>query len=80
MLRLPNGARLEGDHETVYSAVDGEQAGGDGLYTVDIVEATGLPADRVRAALAGLLDQDALSVVTSDDELGDRYVRGRATG
>lgn len=80
MLRLPNGARLEGDQETVYSAVDSEQAGGDGLYTVDIVEATGLSADRVRAALAALLDQDALSVVTSDDQLGDRYARGRATG
>ena len=78
MLHLPNGARLEGDEETVYVAVDDGQAGGDGLYAADIAEATGLPEDHVRSVLGSLLAQSALETTMTDDQLGPRYVRGRA--
>lgn len=77
MLHLTSGVRLEGDQETVYSAVDDEQAGGDGLYAADIAESTGLPEERVRAAVAALVDLDVLQPTVSDDQLGQRYVRGR---
>ncbi len=77
MLHLPNGARIDGDAETVYSAVDDGQAGGDGLYAADIAEATGLPVDRVRDVLGDLVDQDVLAPTVVDEQLGPRYVRGR---
>ncbi len=35
MLHLRNGARLEGDEELVFRAVDDEQAAGDGLYAAE---------------------------------------------
>ncbi len=78
MLHLTSGVRLEGDLEVVYTAVDGEQAAGDGLYVADIAEATGLPEDRVRAATAALVDLEVLEAATRDDQLGERYVKGRA--
>ena len=78
MLQLTSGVRLEGDQETVYSAVDDEQAGGDGLYVADMAESTGLPEERVRAAVAALVDLEVLQPSTEDDQLGSRYVRGRA--
>jgi hypothetical protein len=76
VLHLTNGARLEGDEETVWSAVDDGQAGGDGVYAADVVEATGLPSERVTSALAALLDRDALATTVTDEQLGPRYVRG----
>ena len=76
MLHLTNGVRLEGDEEAVWSAVDDGQAGGDGVYAADVVEATGLPSERVTSALAALLDREALSTTISDEQYGPRYVRG----
>lgn len=76
MLHLSSGVRLDGDEETVWSAVDDGQAGGDGLYAADIAEATGLPAERVTSALAALLDRAALATTITDEQLGPRYVRG----
>ena len=76
MLHLPNGARLKGDEEVVYTAVDDGQAGGDGLYAADVAEATGLPDDRVTSALAVLVDREVLRTTIVDDQLGPRYVRG----
>ncbi|CAA9305584.1 MAG: hypothetical protein AVDCRST_MAG07-61 [uncultured Frankineae bacterium] len=76
MLHLTNGVRLEGDEETVWSAVDDGQAGGDGLYAADVAEATGLPTDRVTSALAVLVDREALATTVVDELLGPRYVRG----
>lgn len=78
MLHLSSGVRLEGDGELVFRAVDLEQAGGDGLYIADIVEASQLPEDRVRAAVVGLLEQEVLAEGPRDDQLGARYVTGRA--
>ena len=76
MLHLPNGARLEGDEEIVFNAVDDGQAGGDGLYAADIAEATGLPSDRVTSALSVLVDRQVLRTTVVDDQFGPRYVRG----
>ena len=76
MLHLTNGVRLEGDEETVWSAVDDGQAGGDGVYAADVAEATGLPTERVTSALAVLLDRAALATTFVDEQLGPRYVRG----
>jgi hypothetical protein len=76
--RLTSGVQLDGDQEAVYSAVDDEQASGDGLYVADIVDATGLPEERVRDAVAALVEQEVLTAGTSDPDLGARYVRGRA--
>ena len=78
MLHLTSGVRLEGDQEAVYSAVDDEQAAGDGLYVADIAETTGLAEDRVRAAVAALVDLEVLQATARDDQLGERYVKGRA--
>lgn len=80
MLHLPNGSRIEGDEEVVYRRVDLEQAGGDGLYEADLVEATGLSGQRVALALAGLVDAEVLQAVATpgSDDLGPRYVTGRA--
>lgn len=78
MLHLSSGARLDGDDELVYRAVDQEQAGGDGLYVVDIAETTALPEERVRAVVQGLVDQEALRATVRDDQLGHRYVTGPA--
>ena len=78
MLHLTSGVRLEGDLEAVYSAVDDEQAGGDGLYVADLVEATGLSEDRVGSAVRALVDLDVLQATVRDDQLGERYVKGRA--
>ena len=75
MLHLPNGARLEGDEETVFNAVDDGQAGGDGLYAADVAEATGLPSERVTSALGVLVDRAVLATTIVDDQLGPRYVR-----
>ncbi len=77
MLHLPNGARIDGDAETVYTAVDDGQAGGDGLYAADIAEATGLPVDQVRSLIGDLVAQDVLAPTVTDEQLGPRYVRGR---
>ena len=79
MLHLPNGARVDGDEETVWSAVDDGQAGGDGLYAADIAEATGLDTARVTSALAALVDREVLTTTYVDPELGPRYVRGQGT-
>ena len=79
MLHLPNGARVDGDEETVWSAVDDGQAGGDGLYAADIAEATGLDTARVTSALAVLVDREVLTTTYVDPELGPRYVRGPGT-
>lgn len=76
MLHLPNGARLDGDEETVYSAVDDGQAAGDGLYAADIAEATGLDSARVTSALEVLVEREVLATGAPDDQLGPRYVRG----
>ena len=78
MLHLSSGARLEGDEEIVYRQVDLEQAGGDGLYVADLVESTGIPEPRVREVVAALLHQEVLAASTQDDQLGARYVKGRA--
>ena len=78
MLHLRNGARLEGDEEIVFRAVDLEQAAGDGLYAADVAEATGIPEDQVRTVLQGLADQEVLAVGYTDDQLGPRYVTSRA--
>ena len=75
MLHLPTGARLEGDEETVFTAVDDGQAGGDGLYAADVAEATGLPSERVTSALGVLVDRAVLRTTVVDDQLGPRYVR-----
>ncbi len=56
MLHLPNGARLDGDEETVFTAVDDGQAGGDGLYAADIAEATGT-SPALLPALQGFFDE-----------------------
>jgi DNA-binding IclR family transcriptional regulator len=77
VLHLPNGARIDGDAETVYTAVDDGQAGGDGLYAADIAEATGLPVDQVRSLIGDLVAQDVLAPTVTDEQLGPRYVRGR---
>jgi len=76
VLHLPSGVRLEGDEETVYTAVDDGQAGGDGLYAADVAEATGLDSARVTSALAVLVDREVLTPTISDPVLGPRYVRG----
>ncbi len=76
MLHLPNGARLEGDEETVYSAVDDGQAGGDGLYAADVAETTGLDSSRVTSALEVLVEREVLTPTHVDPDLGPRYVRG----
>ena len=78
MRQLTSGLRLEGDQEKVYDTLDGEQAADDGLYVADLVEATGLSEEQVRDAVAALVDQEVLTAATSDDQLGPRYVRGRA--
>ena len=78
MRQLISGVRLDGDQETVYTAVDDEQAAGDGLYVADLVESTGLSEGRVRAAVAALVDLDVLEAGARDDQLGERYVRGVA--
>jgi len=78
VLHLTSGVRLDGDLEAVYSAVDDEQAGGDGLYVADIADATGLSEERVRSAVAALVDLEVLQPSVTDDVLGSRYVRGRA--
>ena len=78
MLHLSSGVRLEGDEEIVYRQVDLEQASGDGLYVADLVEATGIPEARVREVVAALVDQEALAEGARDDQLGARYVKGRA--
>ena len=76
MLHLPNGARIDGDEETVYSAVDDGQAGGDGLYAADVAEATGLDPARVTSALEVLVEREVLATTYVDPQLGPRYVRG----
>ncbi len=76
MLHLPNGARLEGDEETFYSAVDDGQAGGDGLYAADVAESTGLDSARVTSALEVLVEREVLTTTVVDPQLGPRYVRG----
>jgi DNA-binding IclR family transcriptional regulator len=76
VLHLPSGARLDGDEETVYSAVDDGQAGGDGLYAADVAEATGLDSARVTSALEALVEREVLTTTHTDPELGPRYVRG----
>ena len=77
MLHLRNGARLEGDEELVFRAVDLEQAAGDGLYAADVAEATGIPEPQARTVLQGLVDQEVLAVGYTDDQLGPRYVKSR---
>ena len=79
MLHLPSGVRLDGDEETVWSAVDDGQAGGDGLYAADIAEATGLDSARVTSAMAVLVDREVLATTYVDPELGPRYGRGPGT-
>ena len=76
MLHLTNGARLEGDEETVWSAVDDGQAGGDGVYAADVAEATGLPSERVTSALDALVNREAHTTTVTDEQYGPRYVRG----
>lgn len=78
MVRLASGVDVTGDAELVYRAVDEGQAGGDGLYVADLVEATELSEQQVRVAVAGLVDQEVLAPVGSDDQLGPRYVLSRA--
>ena len=78
MLHLSSGARLEGDDELVYRAVDLEQAGGDGLYVADIAETTELPEDVVHAVVQALVDQQVLVAGPRDDQLGARYTTGPA--
>lgn len=78
MRHLSSGVRLDGDQEAVFDAVDDEQAGGDGLYVADIVDSTGLPEERVRQAVGALVDLEVLQPSVTDDQLGPRYVRGRA--
>ncbi len=78
MLQLRNGTRLEGDDEIVFRTVDLEQAAGDGLYADDVAEASGLPVERVREVLAGLVASEALALGYTDDQLGPRYVTSRA--
>ena len=78
MLHLPSGTRIDGDEELVYRAVDLDQAGGDGLYAADIAEATGLPQDQVLEVVSALLAKDVLEGRAPDDQLGPRYVTGRA--
>lgn len=76
VLHLPNGARIDGDEEAVFNAVDDGQAGGDGLYAADVAEATGLDSARVTSALAALVDREVLATTVTDPVLGPRYVRG----
>ncbi len=76
MLHLPNGARIDGNEETVWTAVDDGQAGGDGLYAADVAEATGLDSGRVTTALEVLVEREVLATTHTDPELGPRYVRG----
>jgi hypothetical protein len=76
VLQLPNGARVDGDEETVWSAVDDGQAGGDGLYAADVAEATGLEPGRVTSALEVLVEREVLATTHVDPVLGPRYVRG----
>ena len=76
MLHLPSGVRLDGDQETVYSAVDDGQAGGDGLYAADVAEATGLDSAAVTSALEVLVEREVLTRTHVDPQLGPRYVRG----
>ena len=76
MLHLPSGVRLDGDQETVYSAVDDGQAGGDGLYAADVAEATGLYSAAVTSALEVLVEREVLTTTHVDPQLGPRYVRG----
>ena len=76
MLHLPSGVRLDGDQETVYSAVDDGQAGGDGLYAADVAETTGLESARVTSALEVLVEREVLATTHVDPVLGPRYVRG----
>lgn len=78
MLHLPSGTRVDGDEELVYRAVDLDQAGGDGLYVADIAEATGIAEAQVREVVASLVDKDVLEARAPDDQLGPRYVTGRA--
>ena len=78
MLHLSSGVRLDGDDEIVFRQVDLEEAGGDGLYAADLEESTGLSAQQVRQALANLVDSEVLVATTTDDQLGARYVKGRA--
>jgi DNA-binding IclR family transcriptional regulator len=78
MLHLSSGVRLDGDDEIVFRTVDLEQAGGDGLYVADIAEAAGLPEERVREVVEGLVAQEVLSPSARDDQLGARYVTGPA--
>lgn len=78
MLHLTSGVQLDGDQELVFRTVDDQQAAGVGLYVADISEATGLTPQRVADAVAALLAVDALEAGPSDDELGARYVVGRA--
>ena len=78
MLHLSSGARLEDDEEIVYRQVDLEQSSGDGLYVADLVESTGIPQARVREVVASLVDQEVLAAGARDDQLGARYVKGRA--
>jgi hypothetical protein len=76
VLQLRNGARLEGDDEIVFRAVDLEQAAGDGLYAADVAEATGLESARVTSALEVLVEREVLTATHVDPDLGPRYVRG----
>lgn len=78
VLHLSSGVRLDGDEEIVFRQVDLEQAAGDGLYVADVAEATGLPEERVRQVVAVLVDREVLQEGARDDQLGPRYVRGRA--
>lgn len=80
MLHLPNGVRLEGDEEIVFRQVDLEQASGDGLYAADLADSTGLPEARLREVLSTLVEREVLAPVELrvGDELGPRYVKGRA--
>ena len=78
VLHLSSGVRLDGDEEIVFRTVDLEQAGGDGLYVADIAESAGLPEHRVRDVVAALVTQDVLAEGAHDDQLGARYVKGRA--
>ena len=78
MLHLSSGVRLDADEEIVYLQVDQDQAAGDGLYAADIADATGIAMQRVREVVAALLDREVLQEGAHDDQLGARYVRGRA--
>jgi hypothetical protein len=80
VLRLPNGAHLDGDEERVYLSFDDEEAGGDGVFVADLVESTGLPEERVRAVLEDLVGQEVLHRSTFvDDTYGPRYLRDRSS-